>query len=111
MVDTAYDDITRTIALEGHAKAAQIARYSPDGKYLVITSHDEPLATIFSADLSSQRTIRTGEGPMNMAFHLDGRTVLIGNQDDGTISVADLEAAKVVRSVKAGKGVEALSFF
>jgi hypothetical protein len=37
--------------------------------------------------------------------------VLIGNQDDGTLSVVDLEGAKVVRSVRAGKGVEALSFF
>jgi YVTN family beta-propeller protein len=111
VVDTASDAVTRTIALEGHAKAAQIARYSPDGKYLVITSHDEPLATIFDADLGSQQMVRIGEGPMNMAFHPDGRTVLIGNQDDGTISVVDLEGAKVVRSVRAGKGVEALSFF
>jgi DNA-binding beta-propeller fold protein YncE len=111
VVDTASDEVTRTIALEGHAKAAQIARYSPDGKYLVITSHDEPLATIFDADLGSQQVVRIGEGPMNMAFHPDRRTVLIGNQDDGTISVVDLEGAKVVRSVRAGKGVEALSFF
>lgn len=111
VVDPASDKVTRTIKLEGHAKAAQIARYSPDGKYLVITSHDEPLATILRADLASQLVVRIGEGPMNMAFHPDGRTVLIGNQDDGTISVVDLEGAKVVRSVKAGKGVEALSFF
>jgi YVTN family beta-propeller protein len=111
VVDTRSDEITRTIALKGHAKAAQIARYSPDGKYLVITSHDEPLATVFHADLGAQQVIRIGEGPMNMAFHPDGRTVLVGNQDDGTISVVDLEAAKVIRSVKAGKGVEALSFF
>jgi len=111
VVDTASDAVTRSIALEGHAKAAQIARYSPDGKYLVITSHDEPLATIFDADLGSQQVVRIGEGPMNMAFHPDGRTVLIGNQDDGTISVVDLASAKVARSVRAGRGVEALSFF
>jgi YVTN family beta-propeller protein len=111
IVDTTSDEVTRTVALEGHAKAAQIARYSPDGKYLVITSHDEPLATIFHADLGSQQMVRIGDGPMNMAFHPDGRTVLIGNQDDGTISVVDLASAEVVRSVRAGKGVEALSFF
>jgi YVTN family beta-propeller protein len=111
VVDTASDTVTRMIGLEGHAKAAQIARYSPDGKYLVVTSHDEPLATIFSADLDTQHVVRIGEGPMNMAFHPDGRTVLVGNQDDGTISVVDLERAQVVRSVRAGIGVEALSFF
>jgi DNA-binding beta-propeller fold protein YncE len=110
-VDTASDEVTRRIPLRGHGKAAQIARYCPDGKYLVVTSHDEPLATIFSADLDTQHVVRIGEGPMNMAFHPDGRTVLIGNQDDGTISVVDLERAEVVRSVRAGMGVEALSFF
>ena len=84
VVDPASDVITRTIALEGHAKAAQIARYSPDGRYLVVTSHDEPLVTIFTADLAAAQ-VRIGKGLMNMAFHPDGRTVLIGNQDDGTL--------------------------
>jgi hypothetical protein len=30
---------------------------------------------------------------MDMAFHPDGRTALIGNQGDGTISVLDLAQA------------------
>jgi len=46
-----------------------------------------------------------------MAFHEDGRIVLIGNQNEGTISVCDLEQAEVIQTVRAGVGVEALSFF
>jgi DNA-binding beta-propeller fold protein YncE len=111
VVDTATDEVTGTIGLEGHTKAAQIARYSPAGGYLVVTSFDEPLATIFNADLSSQHVVQLGKGPMNMAFHQDGRTVLIANQNDGTISVVDLECAEVSRSLRAGEGVETLSFF
>ena len=111
VVDTQTDEITRTVELKGHKKAAQIARYSPNGTYLVVTSHEEPLATIFNADLSAQQVVQIGQGPMDMAFHLDGRTVLIGNQDEGTIAVVDLKCAEVLRSVKAGEGVEALSFY
>ncbi len=111
VVDTAADTITRTIELSGHTEPAQIARYSPDGKHLVVTSFEEPLATILDPALETQRLVRLGQGPMNMAFHADGRIVLIANQSDGTICVVDLASAEVLRSVPVGQGVETLSFF
>ena len=111
VVNTATDDVVSTILLDGHDKAAQIARYSPDGRHLVVTSVDAPLATIFDARLETQRLLRLGQGPMNMAFHADGRTVLIANQNEGTLAVCDLDLAEVRRTVRAGIGVEALSFF
>jgi DNA-binding beta-propeller fold protein YncE len=111
VVDTATDQVVSTIALEGHEKAAQVARYSADGKYMVVTSIDAPLATIFGAGLKTQRLLHLGQGPMNMAFHADGRTVLIANQNEGTLAVCDMERAEVLRTVRAGVGVETLSFF
>jgi DNA-binding beta-propeller fold protein YncE len=114
-VDTATDAITATIPLDGHDKAAQVARYSPDGQFLVVTSVDAPLATVFDvgpgAGLGQQRLLRLGQGPMNMAFHTDGRTVLIANQNGGTLAVCDLRRGEVLRTVQAGVGVEALSLF
>jgi DNA-binding beta-propeller fold protein YncE len=111
VVDTATDTITQTIALDGHEQAAQIARYSPDGRHLVVTSMDAALATILDSRLGTQRLLRLGQGPMNMAFHPDGRTVLIANQNEGTLALCDLERAEVLRTVQAAEGVEALSFF
>ena len=111
VVDTATDEVVSTLRLDGHDKAAQIARYSPDGRHLVVTSVDAPLATIFDAGLTTQRLLRLGQGPMNMAFHADGRTVLIANQNEGTLAVCDLDQAEVRRTVRAGIGVEALAFF
>lgn len=111
LVDTRTDEIAGSVTLEGHQKGAQIARYSPDARYCVVTSYPDPLATIFDGDLSSGRLVRVGKGPMNMAFHPDGRLVLIANQDEGSISVVDMEAAEVLRTVKAGVGPETLSFF
>ncbi len=111
VVDTATDEVVSTIQLDGHDTAAQIARYSPDGRHLVITSVDAPLATVFDAGLATQRLLHLGQGPMNMAFHADGRTVLIANQNEGTLAVCDLDQAEVRRTVRAGVGVEALAFF
>jgi DNA-binding beta-propeller fold protein YncE len=111
VVDTATDEVVSTIRLEGHEKAAQIARYSPDGRHLVVTSIDAPLATIFDAEFKTQRLLHLGQGPMNMAFHGDGRTVLIANQNEGTLAVCDLERGEVLSTVRAGVGLETLSFF
>lgn len=111
VVDTEKDEVVRTLGLEGHEVAAQIARYSPDGRHLIVTSFDAPLATIFDAELKTQRLLQLGHGPMNMAFHEDGRIVVIGNHNEGTLAVCDMERAEVLRTVPAGVGVETLSFF
>jgi len=111
VVDTATDEVRATIALEGHDKPAQIARFSPDGAHLVVTSFEAPLATVFSADLGSQALLHLGRGPMNMAFHADGETVLIANHNEGSLAVCNLPRAEVLRTVQAGVGIEALSFF
>jgi DNA-binding beta-propeller fold protein YncE len=111
VVDTESDQIVRTVLLEGHEKAAQIARYSPDGKYLVVTSHEAPLGTIFDAKLQTQKLLQLGRGPMDMAYHPDGRTLLTANHDAGSLAVVDLEQAEVLRTVPAGVGIETLSFY
>jgi DNA-binding beta-propeller fold protein YncE len=111
IIDTASDEVVRTVPLEGHDTAAQIARYSPDGKYLIVTSHDAPLATIFDAKLETQKLLRLGQGPMDMTFHPDGRTLLIANQDAGSLAEIDMEQGDVRRTVKAGDGIENLSFY
>ncbi len=111
VVDTASDEVRSTIRLAGHEKAAQIARYSPDGRYLVVTSFEAPLATVLSADLASQALLHLGQGPMNMAFHEDGETVVIANHNEGSLAVCNLKRGEVLRTVQAGVGVETLSFF
>jgi DNA-binding beta-propeller fold protein YncE len=111
VVDTASDEVRSTIRLQGHEKAAQIARYSPDGRYLVVTSFEAPLATVLSGGLESQVLLHLGRGPMNMAFHEDGETVLIANHNEGSLAVCSLERGEVLRTVQAGVGVETLSFF
>lgn len=111
ILDTADDAIVRTVALTGNTGPAQIARFSPDGRHLVVTSVDEDVATILDADFVVRATVRVGREPMDMAFAPGGRTVLIANQGDGTLTEIDLAAARVTRVVKAGRGVETLAYY
>ena len=66
---------------------------------------------VLNSELTDQRKIRLEKGPMDMAFHPDGKTVLIANQDAGSISVVSLDTAEILQTFKAGRGVETLSFF
>jgi DNA-binding beta-propeller fold protein YncE len=111
IVDTRRDEVRATVTLEGLTKPAQIARYSPDGAYLIVTSIEEPLGVLLSADFSSQKLLPLGDCTMNMAYKDDGRTVIIANQNTGTLSVCDLQDGAVLRTVQAGTGIETLSFF
>ena len=111
VIKTSEDVLHSTIQLEHHRKAAQIVRYSPDGRFVVVTSHDQGIGTILNASLNDQRKIHLEKGPMDMAFHPDGQTVLIANQDAGSVSVVNLETAEIVKTFTAGHGIETLSFF
>jgi DNA-binding beta-propeller fold protein YncE len=113
-IDTASDTVTRRVRLSGHARPAQRVRSSPDGRYVVVTSTEEPLVTILDAGLqddNSQTTLQVAEAPMGVAFHPDNRTALVGNHGAGRITVLDLEARAVVRDFALGTGVETLAFY
>lgn len=66
---------------------------------------------MLSGDLESQALLHLGQGPMNMAFHEDGESVLIANHNEGSLVACNLERREVLRTVQAGLGVETLSFF
>jgi hypothetical protein len=48
---------------------------------------------------------------MDMAFNENSQMGLVGNQGDGTITVIDHDAGRVQRTVKAGRGIEVLSYY
>jgi YVTN family beta-propeller protein len=48
---------------------------------------------------------------MGFAFAPDGKTVLVANDGDGTVTVIDIAARQVVSTFKAGVGIESLSYF
>jgi DNA-binding beta-propeller fold protein YncE len=109
-IDTVKGEVVREVRLEGVEKAAQIARYSPDGKLLVVSSlNSNKLAIMDAASFGNQSAISVGSQPMDFAFR--GDELFVGCQGDGTIHVIDVPARRHKHSFKAGAGCESVGFF
>jgi YVTN family beta-propeller protein len=64
------------------------------------------------ADAHGKQTVLTvGKDPMGFAISPDGKTALVANHGDGTVSVISLAEGKVVSNFKGGTGVETLSYY
>jgi DNA-binding beta-propeller fold protein YncE len=111
-VDTTTDRVVDRVRLEGYAHPAQRVRSSPNGRFIVVTADQEPLATVMDAsDLRAHTTFEVAPGPMGVAFHPDSVTALVANHGSGRITVVNLESASPVREFPMGVGVETLAFF
>jgi DNA-binding beta-propeller fold protein YncE len=113
VISTVTDTEVDRIRVQGAEKGIYTIFYSPDGT-LMLTCLSSGQVNIFSAaDLHApQRVVRSaGTGLMGIAFSADGRTALVGNYREGTVSRIDLQTAVVTDTFPAGKGVESLAYF
>ena len=109
LIDTARESVVATVPLDGVAQAAQIARYSPDGQILLITSLRSATATLMDSAFAGQTAVAVGRQPMDGAFH-EGM-LFVACQGDGSIHVIDLATRRVSHRFEAGVGCETLAFF
>jgi YVTN family beta-propeller protein len=58
-----------------------------------------------------QRTVTVGASPMGIGFSADGKTALVANHGDGTVSALDIASATVTKTFKAGTGIETLTYY
>jgi YVTN family beta-propeller protein len=113
VIDTATDKIVDTVVVEKNTIGPFRARYSPDGTILITANHMNALANIFDARNlhAPQKTLTVGQQAFGIAFSADGKTALVSNHGDGTISVIDLTKNQVVQTFKAGTGIETLAYY
>ena len=109
MIDTAKGSVARTLPLEGVPKAAQIARYSPDDKLLVVSSLNSNMVSLIDTSFGAQTAVPVGSQPMDFAFR--GEEIFVGCQGDGTMHVIDVPNRRHKQSFKAGTGCESVGFF
>lgn len=109
LIDAEKAAVTRTLPLEGVEKAAQIARYSPDGKLLVVSSLNSDKVSLIETATGKQAAVPVGGQPMDFAFR--GEEIFVGCQGDGTIHVIDVPNRRHKTSFKAGAGCESVGFF
>ena len=111
VIDTATDQVLERIVLANTMAPAYKAYYSPDGKWL-LTMAGSSIAIFEAANLRApQRTVTVGASPMGIAFSADGKTALVANHGDGTVSALDIATAKVTKTFKAGTGIETLTYY
>lgn len=113
VIDTATDKVIDTVVVEKNTIGPFRARYSPDGTMLITANHVNALANIFDARNlhAPQKTLTVGQQAFGIAYSADGKTALVSNHGDGTISVIDLVKKEVVRSFTAGTGIETLAYY
>jgi DNA-binding beta-propeller fold protein YncE len=115
MIDTATDSVIDRVAVQGMTKGSFKPRYTPDGSKILVCSISQgqgQVNIISTADLhGKQQVLEVGKNPMGFAFAPDGRTALVANDGDGTVTVIDLDQMKVVSSFKAGTGIETAAYY
>jgi DNA-binding beta-propeller fold protein YncE len=112
VIDTATDKVVDTVPLNGAAEEFRV-KYSPDGSEIMTTASNAPTANLLkAADLHGQQIVLTvGKTPMGMAFAADGRTALVANHGEGTVSVVDLKEGRVTSKFDAGTGIENAAYY
>ncbi|MEO8097345.1 MAG: cytochrome D1 domain-containing protein [Acidobacteriota bacterium] len=113
VIDTATDKIIDTVKVEKNTIGPFRARFSQDGAMLITANSSNAVANIFDMKNlhGAQKVIPVGPQAFGIAYSADGKTALVSNHGDGTISVIDLAQSKVVQTFTAGTGIETLSFY
>jgi len=113
VIDTATDTVVDRIPLEGNTRASFKPRYTPDGSKILVCNLGQAIVNVIDAKdpHGKQEVVAVGKDPMGFTFSADGKTALVANHGDGTVSVVDLQQAKVTSTFKAGTGIETLSYF
>ena len=109
LIDTATGSVTREVRLEDVPKAAQIARYSPDDKLVIVSSLNSNMVSIIDASFGAQTAVEVGSQPMDFAFR--GDELFVGCQGDGSMHVIDIPKRRHKQSFQAGSGCESVGFF
>jgi YVTN family beta-propeller protein len=113
VIDPKTDTVVDKIALEGGKGGAYKPYFTPDGSKLVVCSENPAMVNIIDAkNLHGKQTVLpVGKDPMGFAASADGKTLLVANHGDGTVSVIDLKEGHVVNTFTAGTGIETLTYF
>lgn len=112
VIDPTKDEVAVRIPLEGNPRGAFKPRFTPDNSKLLVCNMNGTVNIINLADPHGKQTVLTvGKAPMGFAISPDGKTALVANHGDGTVSVINLAEGRVISSFKGGVGVETLSYY
>src|SRR5260370_41667492 len=98
MIDTGNDSVIDRVGVQEMTRGWFKPRYTADGSKILVCSISQgqgQVNIISTADLhGKQQVLAVGKNPMGFAFAPDGRTALVANDGDGTVTVIDLDQMK-----------------
>jgi DNA-binding beta-propeller fold protein YncE len=110
VIDAKSHALRCTVEIEGANGAIRQmrrSRVSPDGKFLLVSSHVDCHAAIYSAaDQKLIATFPTRKAPMGFGFAPDGSHAYICCHDDAIVSEFELASGRITREVKTAAGCE-----
>jgi DNA-binding beta-propeller fold protein YncE len=109
LIDVGSERVTETVPLKDVPKPAQIARYSPDGSLLGVTSLNSDTMSLIGPSFREQTAVKVGHQPMDMVYR--GDELFVACQGDGSVHVIDIPGRRWKSSFKAGTGCESLGFY
>jgi YVTN family beta-propeller protein len=118
VIDTSADRELDRVPLSGHpftnARRSRLGKplFSPDGRYLVVTSYATALAWICDgADYRKQAMVPLAKGPMGIIFATDGKSAVVSSHDSGLLTRIDLANGRAVEAMDGGSGIEVLAYY
>jgi DNA-binding beta-propeller fold protein YncE len=113
VIDPATDSVIDRVPLKDQTKGGYKVYYTPDGSKLLTMNLAPPTINVFDAGnlRGDQKVLSVGKDPMGLAFSADGKTALVANHGDGSISIIDLEKMKVAGNFHGGVGIETLTYY
>lgn len=113
VISTATDTEIDKVQVTGYDKGLYKVFYTPDGKRVLTCLLTGQINIFNAADLHAPQKVMKSAGTalMGFAFAPDGKTALVGNHGQGTVSRINLETATVINTFPAGKGVETLAYY
>ena len=113
VISTATDSETDKIRVTGFDRGLYKVFFSPDGRRVLTALPSGQINIFDAADLHAPQKVLKSAGTalMGFAFAPDGKTALVGNHGEGTVTRFDLDSGTVLGTFPAGKGVETLAYF
>jgi DNA-binding beta-propeller fold protein YncE len=113
VISTATDQEIDKVRVTGFDRGLYKIFFSPDGKRVLTALPTGQINIFDAADLRAPQKVLKSAGTalMGFAFAPDGKTALVGNHGEGTVTRFDLDSGTVLGTFPAGKGVETLAYF
>jgi DNA-binding beta-propeller fold protein YncE len=113
VISTATDQEIDKVRVTGFDRGLYKIFFSPDGRRVLTALPTGQINIFDAADLHAPQKVLKSAGTalMGFAFAPDGRTALVGNHGEGTVTRFDLDSGTVLDTFPAGKGVETLAYF